>query len=218
MSAKWWVPAPFALVLLATHVHADPIFSFGGGFADDRTFANREDQIPVGWIGFRMPMQEHWSGFLRVSYARVSAPVLPEVADFVASDDAESRVTYVPITLGLRWSAGRRLATQAFAEIGSSVTWGIFEADRAVYNPYGPLQHEVVQEEHWLAGIQLGAGMHHSIDGTVGIEWGVRFDQWAAPPRGWATTGVETNGLRRLALVAGLTLTPSPKDLLATPR
>jgi hypothetical protein len=163
-------------------------------------------------------MQEHWSGFVRFGYARVSAPVPPESEDTVTRSGSEWRVTYLPISLGFRWSAGRRLSTQAFAEMASSFTWGVFEEERAVYNPYGPLNYEVVEARHWMAGIELGAGLHHAIDDTVGFEWGVRFDQWSVPPPGWATTGVETRGLRRLALIAGLTLTPSPKGLLGTPR
>lgn len=212
MSAKWW--APVLVMLASTPAFADPIFTFGGGYAADRTFESREDQIPLGWIGFRVPLQEHWSGFVRFAYAKVAAPMAPEVARFVPRHGSEWRATYFPMTLGLRLAGGRRMSHHAFAELGSSLTWGVFEAERAVYDPFGPLDFEIVQEEHWMAGIELGAGMHHAIDGTVGFEWGVRFEQWTAPPRGWATSGLETTGLRRLALVAGFTLTPSTPDLL----
>lgn len=222
MAAKLWTGCLLALVCAAGIPRAasgDPIFSFGGACASDDTFtSDPREPVFLGWLGFRAPVSENASLFARAAYAGVTAPLsyrLLDETDFSLIDHAVWRATYLPVNFGLRASAGRVSRTQAFLEAGCSLSWARFERDVVVPYPYGGTRHDVQHSEHWLPGYEVGAGLHHALNATLGFEWGVRWSEWAAPPRNVATIGTDRGDLRRLAVVAGLTLTPSAHELLA---
>ena len=99
------------------------------------------------------------------------------------------------------------MRARAFLEIASSLAWTRFEDDHELRYPDGRKQQNLSSSDHWLAGVELGAGFHYTVTGALGAEWGLRYAYRGAPSKTEANrrSDVERDGISSLSLVAGLT-------------
>jgi hypothetical protein len=166
-------------------------------------------------VSFGTPGGAAWSAYARAGYERASAPIAQTTClgpDCPPAGDAHWRATYLPISWGVRLSLSPYGRVQPFLEAGSVVSWARFERDYVLVSDYGYQRREVPSSEHWLMGVELGAGVHHATRGPIGFEWGVRYSHLAAPRQSVALDGLHDGGLARVAAVVGIRFRSEPRS------
>jgi len=222
VSRSWFIRAvrvAACLVLslpLAAASFAGPVIGFGGGLSTGGLLEPRSDPwVPMGWISLGGDFGDSWSGFARIGYERHDIPL--GVVTCLSTDcprvpHAELRASYVPISLGLRLSAPRPALSRlrAYVEAASSIAWARYEQDIELIYPNGGYQRDLIQSDHWLAGIELGAGFSQRLTRGLGFEGGLRYAYRATPRPTVANRGLRTDrdAFSQVSLVAALVLGP----------
>ena len=201
---------------IASTGFAGPVIGFGGGISSGGLLEVRTDPwTPMGWVSLGGDLGDSWSGFARVGYERHDEPMALVTClslDCPQYPRAEQRASYVPMSLGLRLSAPRPALSRlrAYVEAASSLAWARYEQDVETLYPDGRQQRDLRRSDHWLAGIELGAGFSQRLVRGLGLECGLRYAYRAAPRPTDANTALHTDrdAFAQVSLVAALTLGP----------
>jgi hypothetical protein len=216
----WFIRAVLSVACLvvplsyASLVRAGPVISFGGGVSDGGLLNVQNDPwAPLAWVSVGGSFDDSWSGFARGGYERHrvwSGLVTCQGIDCPQVLSAERQATYVPLSVGLRLSAPRPALSslRVYVEAAASVAWARYEAQADLAFPGGNVVRELRLSDHWLPGVELGAGFNQRVGRGLGLECGLRYAYRALPRSTVATVGFDTgrDGFSQVSLVGALTM------------